>query len=121
LHKVASMTSTVARRVKACFTTRMKQTAPAKTKRETIYAKAERLMAEGGRVKTIAAHEGEYWLGTIKGDHGTYRACAVSPAYAEQLGIDSGRISCRCRAGRQGKLCSHAIIAEEMRKQGERA
>lgn len=117
------MTNTVARRMQRCFTTGMEQLTLTpfitKSRRETIYDKAERLMAEGGRVTTIAAHEGEYWLGTIKGDHGTYRACAVSPAYAEQLGIDSGRISCRCRAGRQGKLCSHALIAEEMRKQGE--
>lgn len=115
------MTSTVARRVKACFTTRMKQTAPAKTKRETIYAKAERLMAEGGRVEAIRAEGTSFWIGIVRGDHGSYTTMAVSQEFMDLSGISGGRIGCNCRSGRKPQLCAHALMAEEMRLQGEQS
>jgi hypothetical protein len=89
---------------------------------ETIYEKAERILSDPrGRVHTIAAHGEDYWLGLVEGDHGTYRVCAVSREYADRLDAGDGTLACRCEAAYKGKLCSHAIVGEEMRQRGEYA
>jgi hypothetical protein len=93
--------------------------AATKTRRESKYEKAERLVAEGRYAMDPQSSPPEFWVGTCRGDHGNYAVFAVSEAYMERHGIAGGRIGCNCRYGRQGGLCSHAIGAEKLRKQGE--
>lgn len=113
------MTNTVAYRLQSWFTKFMPATAPAK-QRETNYEKAQRILADPARV--IASPDADpphYWTGRVVGDHGTYVVVAVSAALQRHWGIDVGRVACTCRAGRGGRLCSHMLVAEEMRLRGE--
>jgi hypothetical protein len=111
------LTNTVARVVQWCFTTRMAATAS----RETIYDKSVRIAMDETRVHTIAANRDDFWLGTVDGDHGIYKVCAVSPEHAQTLGMSDDKLtSCTCKAGRRGKLCSHALVADDMRKRYRR-
>jgi hypothetical protein len=99
-----------------CFTPPMLKT------RETIYEKAERILSDPARVITSENSDApHWWTGRVVGDHGTYPAFAVSEEMKArlELGATRGRIGCFCRAGVRGKLCSHAIVAEEMRRRGE--
>jgi hypothetical protein len=113
------MTSSLATRAQAWFTSRMPTT---RTRAENIYEKAERIADDPAR--TIASPNSDaphWWTGKVVGDHGTYSAFAVSPEMKDrlELGATRGRIGCFCPAGVRGKLCSHAIVAEEMRRRGE--
>lgn len=89
-----------------------------KTRRETIQEKAERFLSEPERVMTIRAERDDFWVGAVRGDHGTYQAFAVSQEFMDRHNIALGRVGCRCRAGNRPTLCSHALVAEEMRKRG---
>lgn len=112
------MTSALAHRLQWWFTSCMPTITSRKPRRETIYDKAARLMSEPERIHTIAAHGQDYWIGTVEGDHGTYKACAVTEEQALAMGFGEGRTACRCRAGRFGRVCAHSLVAEEMRLRG---
>jgi hypothetical protein len=113
------MTSAVAHRLQVWFTHRMPTTTKRRS-RETTYEKAERILSDGGRVATLAREGQEYWLGFVVGDHGSYKVCALSEERAEALDFPPGkRLACRCRAGRTGVTCAHALVGEEMRLRGE--
>lgn len=105
------------RRVQACFTTRM----PTLRKQSDVYRKAQRIMADPNRVHTSDISEPpRFWTGFVDGDHGTYRVVAFSEEFAQRMGVEAGRVACTCKSGMFAKrLCSHMIIAEEMRLQGE--
>jgi hypothetical protein len=120
------MTNTVAGIAQSCFTSLMAAT---KTRRESKYEKAERLVAEGRYAMDPQSSPPEFWVGTCRGDHGNYAVFAFSDEFAAQpfvahyladVGIRGGRVGCTCRYGRQGSLCSHAIGAEELRTRGEK-
>jgi len=88
--------------------------------REGIYEKAGRILSDPNRVRTIQRQGEDFWIGFVEGDHGVYKVAVVSEDYAEFLGHPRDqRLSCRCKAGRTGKLCSHAIVGEEKRLEGE--
>lgn len=87
-----------------------------------VYRKAQRILADPARVITSEHAEApDWWTGRVVGDHNTYSAFAVSEDFQRSLGMDAslGRVGCFCPRGRQGKLCSHMIVAEEMRRRGE--
>lgn len=112
------MTTQVARIVQACFTRGMSTVT---RKRETIYDKAKRIADDPART-LISEHAQppHWWTGRVVGDHGTYSAFAISPEMKEEIHLGGEhRVGCFCPAGRNGKLCSHAIVAEEMRRRGE--
>jgi hypothetical protein len=117
------MTITVAQRLQSCFTVFM----PTRTRtNESIYDKAERIAADPSNITTEFQHGTKIWLGIVTGDHGRYQAFAISPEHYEAAkahlltsGIKGGRLACRCRYGRARKLCSHMLVAEEMRLRGE--
>lgn len=114
------MTSALAGMVQAWFTSRMATLPHISKRREDIYSKAERLLEDRTRIETIAAAGQEFWLGNVRGDHGTYKVAALSEAHAARLGFPEGkRFACRCKAGRIGIMCSHAHVGEEMRLEGE--
>jgi len=95
---------------------------PSTRTRESIYQKAERILSDPARVITSENSDApHWWTGRVVGDHGTYSAFAVSEEMKHRLGLDGvGRIGClRCQASARGKMCSHAIVAEEMRLRGE--
>jgi len=88
-------------------------------KRETIYDKAERILAEPDRIHPSPhCQPPMIWTGRIDGDHGTYVVIAVGPVFAEQIDVGSKRIACTCPAGVRARLCSHMIVAEELRQMG---
>lgn len=117
------MTSTVARCVQTWFTPRMTNSAPTKRRRETIEAKAERLVAEGSYTKMRAGVDGGFWVGTCQGDHGTYNVLAIAQWFMDTHGIaggdGNGLVGCDCRTGRNTRLCSHALGADKLRSRGE--
>jgi rhodanese-related sulfurtransferase len=87
---------------------------------EDIYDKAKRILSDPARVVTLENGHGDYWIGYVTGDHGTYKAAAVSEDYAESIDHPRDkRYACYCRAGRVPIRCSHMLVAEEMRLRGE--
>lgn len=112
------MTTTLAHRLQAWFTLRMPAT---KSRQETTYEKAERLVAQGRYAMQAPSVPPAFWVGTCRGDHGTYAVFAVSPIFMAEHRLEGGRVGCTCRAGRRRVLCSHAQGAEELRLQGESA
>lgn len=114
------MTTQVARVVQACFTRCMNTRTRS---HEDIYDKAKRILSDPARVTTSEGSRApHWWTGTVVGDHGTYSVAAISPEMITKIdmGEHTGRVCClRCKASARGKLCSHAIIAEEMRLRGE--
>jgi hypothetical protein len=112
------MTTALAHRMQTWFTSRMPNTTH--TKRETTYDKAVRILSDPARVITLDQRGGDYWIGYVTGDHGTYKVASVSADYAESIGHPRHkRLACRCKAGRIAKLCSHMQVGEEMRLRGE--
>lgn len=109
------MTNTVAHRLQAWFTTYM----PTRTYRESVPAKAERLLAQPERIHTEEAEGAKYWLGYVTGDHGTYKCCSVDEEVALAMGFDDKHTACLCTAGRFGRMCAHQKVAEEMRLRDE--
>lgn len=104
------------RMVQTCFTTRM----PTLRKQSVVYRKAQRIMSDPSRVHAEISSPPFYWKGFVDGDHGTYRVIAFSEEFAQRMGVEAGRVACTCKSGQFAKqLCSHMIIAEEMRLQGE--
>lgn len=95
---------------------------PTKTRtRETIASKAARIMADPMRVDAVLDQSPRAWAGKVRGDSATYATFALSEDYKREVGLDlSGRVGCSCPAGRAGRLCSHALVAEGMRRRGER-
>jgi len=91
---------------------------PTKSKRESIYDKAERLVVEGRYEMVDTSRPPHFWVGWVRGDHGTYRAFAISEQMMADHAIAGGRVGCSCLAGATRKLCSHAVLAEEMRLRG---
>lgn len=96
----------------------MTKSATRGSSRETIYEKAERILADPSRVMTIRAEGEDFWVGAVTGDHGVYQAFAISQEFMDRHGIRLGRVGCRCRAGNRPMLCCHALVAEEMRRRG---
>lgn len=111
------MTITVAHRVQTWFTKRMTTFSPRKPSRETISDKADRLQEQGRYREAVNSFPPNFWVGTVMGDHGDHTAFAVSEEMAPRM-LDKGfaRIGCNCRAGRTRRLCSHALLAERLRK-----
>jgi hypothetical protein len=110
------MTTSLAQRLQTCFTSGMTTIT---SRRESKYDKAVRIISDPDRViPSPNARPPHWWTGKVVGDHGTYHAFAVSPEIAEKNGLP-GRLGCFCRAGEKSKLCSHALVAEEMRLRGE--
>src|SRR3954464_15595065 len=109
------MTSTVASRVQVWFTLAMNST---KSRRETITQKAERLIAQGRYTKTRAGVDGGLWIGTCEGDHDTYNVFAIAQWFMDTHGIEGGNghglVGCDCPSGRNVRLCSHSLGAEEL-------
>jgi hypothetical protein len=93
--------------------------AATKIRRESTYQKAERLVSEDRYELDLRSSAPDFVVGTCRGDHGSYRVFAVSQEFMDRHGIVGGRVGCDCRYGRSRRLCSHAIGAEELRKQGE--
>jgi hypothetical protein len=113
------MTNILAQRMQTWFTTRMPAT---KTRRETIYAKAERILSEPERIGTIERLNDDVWRGMVRGDHGVYEVIAASPRLKDMFAPTAkGRLACTCQAGWRRKRCSHMLVAEEMRLKGEDA
>lgn len=110
------MTFTLARRVQSWFTQGMTSSAPTKPRRETIEDKADRLVREGRFEMEPSSVVPSFWVGRVRGDHGTYAVFAISEQFMSDHGMDGGRVGCTCMAGRMGRLCSHALVAEEMRR-----
>lgn len=110
------MTSALARSVQAWFTSRMPAT---KTRRESTYQKAERLVAKGRYTMDENSAPPAFWVGSCRGDHSTYAVFAISEEFMADNDLTGGRVGCTCPAGRRRVLCSHAQGAEELRKQGE--
>jgi hypothetical protein len=110
------MTIMLAQWVQHWFTTRM----PTQMRTaESIYQKARRISADESRVTAVLDNSPHAWIGTVRGDHKTYRVFALSSVtYPEIIDAAGGYLGCTCRAGRRGVLCSHAIVAE-MRRKGE--
>jgi hypothetical protein len=93
-----------------------------KTRRETIYAKAERILSEPERIGTIERLNDDFWRGMVRGDHGVYEVIAVSQYVKDKFAPTAkGRLACTCQAGCRRKRCSHMLVAEEMRLKGEDA
>lgn len=116
------MTIELYTRVQRCFTVLMENmsTITKRRGREDIYDKAKRILSDPTRViASDHADAPDFWTGTVVGDTEAYVTFAVSAEMAEKVGLGNRRIGCMCKAGRRGRLCSHALIAEEMRKQGE--
>jgi hypothetical protein len=111
------MTIAFARYVQSWFTSRMTTTSP-KSKRESIFEKAERIASDPSRVAVIESDGTDFWVGAVRGDSGWYQAFAIDQAFMDRHGIEGGRVGCRCRAGNRPMLCSHALVAEEMRLRG---
>jgi hypothetical protein len=101
--------------VQTWFTTRM----PATKTRESTYDKAQRILSDPARVRVRTSSGDDYWTGDVDGDHGTYSVAAIGSVYAEAHDLDGPKVACTCRAGRVPRMCSHMIIAEEMRLRGE--
>jgi hypothetical protein len=113
------MTSALAHSVQAWFTLRMPAT---KTRRESTYEKAERILADPDRVETIERLRDDFWRGLVHGDHGIYEVVAASQRLKDRLAPTAkGRVACTCPRGWRRKACSHMIVGEEMRKRGEEA
>lgn len=112
------MTSALAHRLQAWFTLCMPAT---KTRRESTYEKAERLVAEGRYTMQSPSAPPAFWVGSCRGDHGIYAVFAVSQDFMNANAITGGRVGCTCKAGRRRVLCSHAQGAEELRLRGESA
>jgi hypothetical protein len=112
------VTGAVASRVQACFTTFVSTATHTHRRREDVYTKAERLASDPSRVTTTSAHGDDYWVGVVTGDHDRYAVFAVSDEFLTETGVRSGRVGCTCRAGVRRVLCSHALVAEEMRLRG---
>lgn len=107
------MTTSLAYIVKAWFTSTMPTTTRT---RETISEKAERIATDPARTEAVLDNAPHVWAGKVHGDHGTYGAFAFSEDFKRMREIDlDGRVGCTCRAGRVGRLCSHALVAERMR------
>jgi hypothetical protein len=85
------MTNILAQRMQTWFTTRMPATKP---RRETIYAKAERILSEPERIGTIERLNDDFWRGMVRGDHGVYEVIAASPAPAKRDVGASGARTC---------------------------
>lgn len=120
------MTSTLAHSLQRWFTSVMPNTRTITRRRETTYDKAERILSDPARVITSATSDApHWWKGQVVGDHGTYDAFAISEEMAALLNEtypearNKGRVGCKCKAGWHGRLCSHMIVAEEMRLRGE--
>jgi hypothetical protein len=118
---VTTMTNTLATVLQRCFTVLMPSTRP--RTRETIYEKAVRIASDPTRViESVNSDAPDWWTGRVVGYHGTYKVAAVSPEFAKLAGLGNKRLACfGCKAGVRGMLCSHAIVAEEMRLRGEDA
>jgi len=91
---------------------------PTKNRRESIYDKAERLVVQGRYEMIEHSRPPHFWVGWVRGDHGTYRSFAISQEMMDRHNIEDGRLGCECVAGATGHLCSHAVLAEEMRVRG---
>jgi len=115
---VMRVTSAIAQVVQSWFTLRMPTTTPTRSSRETIYEKAQRILADPARVTVIRSEGTDFWVGAVRGDHGYYQAFAIDQEFMDRHGIKGGRVGCRCRAGNRPMLCSHALVAEEMRLRG---
>jgi hypothetical protein len=91
--------------------------------REDVYTKAQRILSDPARVRASnQASAPDYWVGEVQGDHGSYVVVSVSEHYAKIAGLDNRRLACTCRSGVFAKrVCSHMIVAEEMRLRGEDA
>lgn len=111
------MTTTIAHVLQMCFTNSMSTiTRQTGRQREDVYTKAKRILSDPSRVQPAAqARPPRFWAGVVVGDHGRYAAFAIDPDFMAEHGITGGRIGCTCQAGWRGKLCSHMIVAEEMR------
>jgi hypothetical protein len=113
------MTNALARTLQTWFTSRMPTSSipTRRIKREDIYSKAERILSDPSRVKTRRSSP-HGWTGEVVGDTGTYFAFAISTTMQKIVDAPA-RLGCYCPAGVKGKLCSHAIVAEEMRLREE--
>jgi hypothetical protein len=112
------VTTTVAPVMQWCFTTCMAAITNTKSRRESIYEKADRICADPSRVEVVRAQGEDFWVGVVTGDNGRYPVFAISQEFMDDNGLSGGRIGCAGHRGAGRKLCSHAIVAEEMRKRG---
>lgn len=110
---VLLVTFTIATRAQSWFTSYMAAT---KTRRETIEDKADRMVAEGRYEALRVGAYGAFWVGDCRGDNGTYQVFAVAQWFMDRHSVEGGRVGCNCRYGRPGRLCSHALGAEQLRK-----
>jgi hypothetical protein len=109
------MTSALAHSMQAWFTSHMSAT---KTRRESTYEKAQRLVADGRYTMDSNSTPPDFWVGACRGDHGIYAVFAISPEFMEANNLTGGRAGCTCQSGFRRQLCSHAQGAEELRLQG---